>query len=666
MTAACRGGDSFDCWGTLPGVLDVASAAPMSLLAAEVRQVALTSHHACALLADGTLRCVGANAFGQLGDGGTSPPEMPATPTITDVVQVATGWAHSCALRRNGEVWCWGVNTFGELGVGDRDPHPTPTRVPSLEGIVELEAAAFTTCARRFDGDVLCWGYGGVGGEAVDSELPIVVLRGASKIALGGEAASFTPYPVIGCAEVSGEWRCWGADAAGARGTAESTPSPLPRLPRARDVSPSNGRSCGVTDDGTIHCWGREMDGALGTNVGSGAITSAIVPEIEDAISVDCGRSHCCAERIDRITCWGHPTRLGLGDGLRRDGTAAEPVARLNDVTHLSVGLAHSCAIEAGDLHCWGTSSFGALGIGDVFPRYEPEPIARFVDVDVSRHRSCARDADGAVFCWGQGRAGDTDETSSARSPRPVDARDMGETISLAVGERFACALDRDHSAWCWGDGSLTCGAGGILCPTPHRVMGPPAFDELDTGTSHACGRVGGRVWCWGQGGSGRLGTSGDSNVAVEVAGITDAVQLALGHQSTCVRRATGAVVCFGEGSSGELGAGDGLDHTTPVEVVGLLDATDLVCDRGCFARSASRGWLAWGEGNADRMGVGATADALAPVEAAHGIDFEAIALGSDSACGRLATGGVLCWGGTGASSAVRMLGLSIFGDVVD
>ena len=76
--------------------------------------------HSCAVLADGTVRCWGANAFGQLGDGTTTlrPTPVPVS-GITGAVGVTAGWwHHSCALLDDGTVKCWGANDWGQLGDG--------------------------------------------------------------------------------------------------------------------------------------------------------------------------------------------------------------------------------------------------------------------------------------------------------------------------------------------------------------------------------------------------------------------------------------------------------------------------------------------------------------------------------------------------------------------
>jgi alpha-tubulin suppressor-like RCC1 family protein len=74
--------------------------------------------HTCALLGDGSVQCWGDNEFGQLGDGTTTRKTTPVPVSgITGAVAVTAGWwHHSCALLGDGTVRCWGANEWGQLG----------------------------------------------------------------------------------------------------------------------------------------------------------------------------------------------------------------------------------------------------------------------------------------------------------------------------------------------------------------------------------------------------------------------------------------------------------------------------------------------------------------------------------------------------------------------
>ncbi|MCB9371849.1 MAG: carboxypeptidase regulatory-like domain-containing protein [Microthrixaceae bacterium] len=94
------------------------------------RTISLGSDHACALLDDNTVRCWGSNVDGQLGLGdterrGDGPGEMGDALLPVDLgtgrtaVAVTTGYDHTCAFLDDGTARCWGRNAAGQLGLGD-------------------------------------------------------------------------------------------------------------------------------------------------------------------------------------------------------------------------------------------------------------------------------------------------------------------------------------------------------------------------------------------------------------------------------------------------------------------------------------------------------------------------------------------------------------------
>jgi hypothetical protein len=88
------------------------------------------SVHTCAVLSDGTARCWGYNAYGQLGDNTTDERHTPvAVSNLSNAVAVAAGDYHTCALLGDGSARCWGDNGYGQLGDGTTTQRLTPVIV---------------------------------------------------------------------------------------------------------------------------------------------------------------------------------------------------------------------------------------------------------------------------------------------------------------------------------------------------------------------------------------------------------------------------------------------------------------------------------------------------------------------------------------------------------
>jgi hypothetical protein len=119
--------------------------------------IAITANgtHTCAVLDDGTVRCWGANALGQLGLGNTADVgdnELPSSvPTVKlgagrTAKAIAAGAVHTCARLDDDSVRCWGEGTVGRLGycdfaeVGDKSADIGDNETPDTAGPVNLGA----------------------------------------------------------------------------------------------------------------------------------------------------------------------------------------------------------------------------------------------------------------------------------------------------------------------------------------------------------------------------------------------------------------------------------------------------------------------------------------------------------------------------------------------
>ena len=169
-TCALTTGGGVWCWGSdWYGQLGdgrswvFAQPTPVAVIGLGTGVAAITAggQNTCAMTTAGGVRCWGWNAYGQLGIGSTEDWRTPKTVSGLEsgVAAVATGWRHTCAVTTQGSARCWGWNAYGQLGDGTVTERWTPTPVSGLENGVALTAAGvYHTCAVTTSGSVVCWG----------------------------------------------------------------------------------------------------------------------------------------------------------------------------------------------------------------------------------------------------------------------------------------------------------------------------------------------------------------------------------------------------------------------------------------------------------------------------------------------------------------------------
>jgi len=144
--------------------------------------IAAGGAHSCATRTDGTAHCWGFNYFGQLGDGTNKfDSKVPVTVAgLSGATAIDAGRSHSCATRSDGTARCWGYNANGQLGDGTYTDSNVPVVVTGLTAATAIAAGFYHSCATRSDGTARCWGssnYGQLGdGTYTSSNVPVTVL----------------------------------------------------------------------------------------------------------------------------------------------------------------------------------------------------------------------------------------------------------------------------------------------------------------------------------------------------------------------------------------------------------------------------------------------------------------------------------------------------------
>jgi alpha-tubulin suppressor-like RCC1 family protein len=151
-------------------------------------------------------------------------------------------------------------------------------------------------------------------------------------------------------------------------------------------------------------------------------------------------------------------------------------------------------------------------------------------EVATGNYHTCARKTDGTLWCWGLADSGQIgDGTTAAAScgsipchPLPVQVTTLGSSVvEVAAGWYHTCARKADGTVWCWGDnffsqlgtgtnlGSQVCESRQNPCePSPVRAtaVGTDAA-QIALGYAHSCAvKTDGTAWCWGGNYLGQLG----------------------------------------------------------------------------------------------------------------------------------------------------------------
>jgi alpha-tubulin suppressor-like RCC1 family protein/sugar lactone lactonase YvrE len=237
--------------------------------------------YACAVTAAGAVWCWGDNANGQLGDGTTTQRLAPVNVLglAAGAVSVATGHYHACALLDDGTVRCWGDNAHGQVGDGTQTPRLVPVQVAGLTDAVAIAAGFMHTCALTAGGAVRCWGandHGQLGDGTTTMRLTPVAVSGLSigAVALAAGDGDSHTCAVMG----DGTPRCWGANTNGQLGdgtlVSRPTPVPVPGLSDGLRVTAGKTHTCALTSAGAVTCWGDDSAGQLG----DGTLVSRTVP----------------------------------------------------------------------------------------------------------------------------------------------------------------------------------------------------------------------------------------------------------------------------------------------------------------------------------------------------------------------------------------------------
>ena len=351
------------------------------------------------------------------------------------------------------------------------------------------------------------------------------------------------------------------------------------------------------------------------------------VPGVDDVIDAAIGDHFFVVARGDgHVVSWGYNNFGQLGNG-RVGATAGSeagktmgfvvqgtpaPVEGLADVIGVAAGGEHALAVRRdGSVWGWGSNGSGQLALGKTNRGANSHPllipgIQHATAVAARASTSYALLADGTILGWGDRLWRVNGRAVSSETPIPLPT--VRDAVAIRAGQPSLALLRSGHVA-VWGTGLL--GDGG------------PAQQDYAAGTTVQ---------------------------PVVVVGVDDAVAIAAGASQSAIVRKDGSVGVWGDNGNGGLGldrpaAGAGSDVRVPTKIAGITNAVDIAMASGSSVVASDGSLRTWGDARLGATGRNGIERVMKPT-AVPGVSSLVRVWGSAySNLGLTRDGHLLAWG---------------------
>ena len=179
-----------------------------------------------------------------------------------------------------------------------------------------------------------------------------------------------------------------------------------------------------------------------------------------DAQKISGGEEHSlCIAGDGTVWAWGYNGLGELGDGTTTSTAAPVQVAGLSNVVAISSRRNHNFALKSdGTVWAWGDNSSGQLGDGTTTNRLTPVPVPNLTNIkciSAGSEHAMALARDGTVYTWGNNDEGQLGNNTNVSSLTPQLTPILTGVKAISAGEFHCMALlEADGSVWTWGSGA--------------------------------------------------------------------------------------------------------------------------------------------------------------------------------------------------------------------
>jgi alpha-tubulin suppressor-like RCC1 family protein len=311
----------------------------------------------------------------------------------------------------------------------------------------------------------------------------------------------------------------------------------------------------------------------------------------------------------------------------------------------------------------WGQNNFGQLGDGTLESSTVPisvNGLTEVVAVAAGGEHSLALLSNGTVEAWGDNAAGQLGNASNTNSSVPVPVSGLSNVTAIAAGGEFSLALLSNGHVMAWGQN-----AEGQLGDTekgenrnsnvPVEVSGLTEVTAISAGAKHALALGSdGRVKAWGSDISGQLGNGcsspecNDALTPVEVKELGGVTAIAAGGAHSLALLTNGTVEAWGADGKGQLGNGttSKKPFSTPVAVQGLIGAHAIAAGETHSLAALTGGEVdAWGSNKGGELGNNSQTASNIPIQVPGLTEVASVTAGQSTSAALQTSGNVWTWG---------------------
>ncbi len=279
------------------------------------------------------------------------------------VTDVAVGYEHTCVIHQ-GTLKCFGSNAYGQLGLGDQlEMAYTPTVV--LANVAQVAARGRLTCAVTVDGKLFCFGHRlkHTGKELIAEKVsttPKLLNTGAVVKSVSMSATHFCFLTNIGAQ------RCWGLNVTGEIGNGDTSGADVDTpfevyAQKVTQTALTDGRTCSMVN-GAPKCWGASL-GDRKVDIAK-ATSGWHVPEYYPYDNVYFAKASSIKKMSAVGAFLGGDSNLYYGSLFHFDGLPKKIADGVHDFDYSERELVGCVMFKNRKVKCWGSNTFGQFGNG--------------------------------------------------------------------------------------------------------------------------------------------------------------------------------------------------------------------------------------------------------------------------------------------------------------